>query len=112
MPFTKSASGLGERLRILRIHVLDPQMSSDVLISAVSALAYINQVANDLANAPPARPLPRRRAALDPIRRANISPAVYAVSQPRLLVQSQELGLHLRNSRSMHCFAPARRRGR
>jgi hypothetical protein len=27
------------------------------------------------------------------------SPAVYAVSQPRRLPQSQELGLHLRNSR-------------
>jgi hypothetical protein len=30
-------------------------MSSDVLISAVSALSDINQVANDLAKAPPAR---------------------------------------------------------
>jgi len=52
------------------------QMSADVLRCHESTLfsrwSYINQVAIDLANAPAARPLPRRRAALDPIPRANI----------------------------------------
>jgi hypothetical protein len=72
---------LGVRLRLasntekaLEVSIPRLQLSADVLrfpVFPCFRVSYINQVANDLAKAPPARPLPRRILSRDPNHQPN-----------------------------------------